>query len=105
MLGFLERRPARNPNFRPKVQNGENEHFLAKIMILVKFAKKAEIYLNFIDFSLENKAKSASSIFLIILSKFLEILEIPGFFVIFMKISWKSWNCTFSHFCDPAYLA
>jgi len=53
----------------------------------VKFAKKAEIYLNFIDFSLENKAKSASSIFLIILSKFLEILKIHGFFVIFMKIS------------------
>ena len=105
MLGLVERRPARNPNFRPKVQNGENEHFLAKIMILVKFAKKAGIYLNFIDFSLENKAKSASSIFLIILSKFLEILKIPGFFVIFMKISWKSWNCTFSHFCDPAYLA
>jgi len=53
----------------------------------VKFAKKAEIYLNFIDFPLENKAKSASSIFLIILSKFLEILEISRFFVIFMKNS------------------
>jgi len=74
-------------SFCPKAQNDENEHFLAKIMILVKFAKKAEIYLNFIDFPLENKAKSASSIFLIILSKFLEILEISRFFVIFMKNS------------------
>ena len=48
----------------------------------MKFAKKAEIYLNFIDFPLENKAKSASSIFL----------------DHFVKISGNSEN--FQIFCD-----
>ena len=40
VLGLLERRPARNPNFRPKVQNGENEHCLSKIMIFSEICEK-----------------------------------------------------------------
>ncbi len=77
--------PYRILSFCPKGQNDENEHSLAKFQILVKIAQNAQICQIFMLFHWGNKAFSPSWIFLIILLTFLEILKIPGFFVIFMK--------------------